>query len=193
MILIIQDLCFLLDKDSDQRYEFIQENPTISNLVQPPIERQNPDNPYTVRDQYTTDSRRTGDTAYESTRRPSDNRQEIDRRSNEPQYTRRVPPTADVYVDRSRRPVHGTARRCVMEVNIAVTLGADRTSQASITTNNYTSKPPNIRSTAFIDDVRYVDLSFRSPENTAQLSTDGIIRQSSPRGSIGFGNKNTNE
>ena len=78
-------------------------------------------------------------------------------------------------------------------MNIAVTLGADRNPQASVTTNNYSSKPPNIRSTALIDDVRYIDLSIQSPENTAQLSTDGIIRQSSPHGSIGFGNKNTNE
>jgi hypothetical protein len=73
-----------------------------------------------------------------------------------------------------------------MEVNIAVTLGADRTPHASVVTNNYSSKPPAIRSTAFIDDVRYVDLSFQAPENTAQLSTDGIIRQSSPRNSTGF-------
>ena len=172
----------LIDKDADQRYEAPQQNPTVSNLV-----RSNPDNPYTVRDRYTTDA------AYESTRRASDNRLEVDRRSNNPDYTRRAPPTTDVYVDRTRHPVHGNARTCVMEVNISVTLGADRHPQASVSTSNYSSKQPNIRSTAFIDDVRYIDLNLQSPENVAQLSTDGIIRQSSPRGSVGFGNKNTNE
>src|SRR5437588_873341 len=74
---------FMLDKNTDNRYEFRQENPTISNLVQPPPdeqqsstisklvqqsdERQNPDNPYT------TDSRRTGGTSYDSIRRTGDN------------------------------------------------------------------------------------------------------------------------
>ncbi len=173
----------MLDKDSEQ---IPQENPTISSLVQPRNGQQNPDNPYSVRDRYTTDSRRTGDTAYESTKRTGEYRQDIDRGSNNPDYTRRIPPTANVLVDPYRRPVHGNARTCVMEVNIAVTLGADRTPHASVVTNNYSSKPPAIRSTAFIDDVRYVDLSFQAPENTAQLSTDGIIRQSSPRNSTGF-------
>ena len=68
-----------------------------------------------------------------------------------------------------------------MEVNISVSLGGgggygDRTPHTSITT-----KEPVIRSTAFLEDARYVDLSFRVPEHTAQLRTDGIIRESSPR------------
>ncbi len=184
----------MFNKGPDNRYEFQQANPTISNLVQPPVQRQNPDNPYTSRDQYTNGSRRSGDSAYESTRRTGDHQYPVtdDRQSNNSGYTRRVP-TADILVDPYRRPAHGNARTCVMEINIAVNFGPDRTPQASVITNNYLSKPPAIRSTATIDDVRYVDLSFQAPEKTAQLATDGIIRHPSSRNSTGFQNKNIDE
>ncbi len=185
----------MFNKGPDNRYEFQQANPTISNLVQPPVQRQNPDNPYTSRDQYTNGSRRSGDSAYESTRRTGDHQYPVtdDRQSNNSGYTRRVP-TADILVDPYRRPAHGNARTCVLEINIAVNLGSDRTSQASVITNNFPSKPPAIRSTAIIDDVRYVDLNFQTSDHTAQLSTDGIIRSSaSSRNSTGFQNKNTDE
>ena len=65
-----------------------------------------------------------------------------------------------------------------MEINIAVSLGPDRTPQASVISNNFLQNHQPIRSTAIFDDVSYVDLNFQSPENTAQFSTDGIIRQS---------------
>lgn len=79
-----------------------------------------------------------------------------------------------------------------MEINIAVSLGGpDRVPQASVTTNTLPSRQPNIRSAVQFDDVRYIDLNFQSPSNSAQLSTDGILRQSSgsPRPSLGFQNK----
>jgi hypothetical protein len=75
-----------------------------------------------------------------------------------------------------------------MEINITVGMGADRTP-------HFITNPSAIRSTAVIDDVRYVDLNFQAPENTAQLATDGIIRQSTSasRDSFGFQNKKTDE
>jgi len=186
----------LLDKDADDRYEFRQDNRTISQLVRPSDDRQNPDNPYT------SDPRRTGDNPYESTKRTGDNqftttdtRQESDRRNTSSEYTRRFVPTAEVVVDPYRRPTHGNARTCVMEINIAVSFGSDRTPHASVITNNFPSKPPPpIRSTAIIDDVSYFDLNFQAPEHTAQLSTDGIIRPTaSSRNSLGFQQKATDE
>jgi hypothetical protein len=185
----------LLDTEADNRYQFRQDNSTISSLVQQPGDRRNPDNPYTV------DSRRTGDNPYESTKitggnqyTTTDNRQEIDRRNTSSDYTRRAIPTADVFVDPYRRPSHGNARTCVMEINIAVSLGPDRTPHASVIANNFPSKPPVIRSTANFDDVSYFDLNFQSPERTAQLATDGIMHpSSSSRNSLGFQQKATDE
>jgi hypothetical protein len=167
----------LLDDEIDNRYNFRQENSTISKLVQPSDERRSSDNPYES-------MKRTGENG---------NHQEAHRQNNNFQYTQRIVPTADVFVDPYRRPAHGNARTCVMEINIAVNFGPDRTPQASVITNNYLSKPPAIRSTATIDDVRYVDLSFQAPEKTAQLATDGIIRHPSSRNSTGFQNKNIDE
>lgn len=170
---------FLANESGEKRYESIPENPTISSLLQPSNERRNSDNPYSFREQYTTDARRTGgENNYESTKRTGDYRfTETDRSDN----TRRVP-TADVFVDPYRRPQHGNARTAVMEVNISVSLGGASVGYADRTPHTTTNtKEPVIRSTAFLEDARYVDLSFRVPEHGAQLRTDGIIRESSPR------------
>lgn len=182
---------FLANDSNDQRYESVPQNPTISNLAHPSNERQNPDNPYESRDRYTADARRTGGTggatsSYESTRRSEEYRYTgSDRGNQQSDYSRRVVPTADVYVDPHRRPGHGNARTSTMEVNISVSLGGggygDRVPHASVTTSNGSSRTPAIRSTAFLEDVRYVDLNFRLPDNTGQLRTDGILRESSPR------------
>jgi hypothetical protein len=118
---------------------------------------------------------------------PSEN----DRRNSHFEYTRRVP-TADVFVDTMRRPGHGNARTCCMEINIAVSLGPDRTPKASIISSNLT-KPPAIRSTAVFNDVSYMTLDFQSPENTAQFSTDGIALRSPSQRSTGFPNEHINE
>ena len=177
------------DGSDDRRYESVPENPTVSNLVQSSNGRQNPDNPYEIRDRYTNDARRTtggtGATSYETTRRTEEYQYTgSDRGNQHSDYTRRVP-TADVLVDPTRRPGHGNARTSTMEVNISVSLGGggygDRGPHTSVTTTSGSSKTPAIRSTAFLEDVRYVDLNFRLPENTGQLRTDGIIRESSPR------------
>ncbi|CAF1283531.1 unnamed protein product [Adineta steineri] len=183
---------------NDQRYEFQPQDqaPTISKLVRPSndshtIDRQNINSPYTtigkIGESYVTSSQRTGDSAYESIRRSGgdnnnavqrfndgNNRQETSQRNNE--YARRIP-TAHINVDTSRRPADGNARTCVMEINIAVSMGGDRNSQTALITSNNSSRQPIVRSTATIDDVRYIDLDFRSPQNTARLSTDGMIRR----------------
>ncbi len=132
--------------------------------------------------------RHNADYPHTITRRPDDDRYTTDlRQRGDDQYTRRVP-TADVFIDPVRRPAHGNAPRCVMEVNIEVSVGGDRNSQSSFITRNVSSKPPTIRSTAVIDNARYIDLNFQSPENTAQISTDGIIRRSPSERSTGFHN-----
>jgi hypothetical protein len=183
---------FFSGNEINNRYEFRQDHPTISKLVKPSD------------DSYINDTPRTGDSAYESTRRSSGDRytvqtipgvnirQENDRPNNNFEYTRRVP-TADVFVDPIRRPIHGNARTCCMEINIAVTLGPDRTPHASVISSNIASKPPSVRSTATFEDVRYVDLCFQAPENTAQLSTDGIMHRSPSQKSTGFRNGHINE
>ena len=85
-------------------------------------------------------------------------------------------PTADVRIDPIRRSGQGNARTCVMEINIAVSLGGDRPPHASIVSHDASSRShPPIRSTATIQDVRYLDLNFQGPNNVAHLSTDGII------------------
>ncbi len=157
----------------DDRYEFRQEHhPTVSKLVRPSDDFYANDRhyPHTI------------------TQRQDDNRYTTDlRQRGDDQYTRRVP-TADILIDPIRRPAHGNAPRCVMEVNIEVSIGGNRHSQSSFVTNHVSSKPPTIRSTAVIDNARYIDLNFRSPENTAQIATDGIIRRSPSQGSTGFHN-----
>jgi len=145
------------------------ENPTVSQLVKPTDERRG-----------SSSSQRADGNRYESV-----NRTLVD------DYSKRPIPTANVYVDPYRQPSHGNARTCVMEINIAVSLsGPDRVPQASVVTNNFPSRQSNARSAVQFDDVRYIDLNFQSPQNTAQVSTDGILRQSSPQSSIGFPNKN---
>jgi hypothetical protein len=64
-----------------------------------------------------------------------------------------------------------------MEINIAVSMGGDRAPQASVISSSVSPKQPAIRSTATIEDVRYIDLNFQAPKNTAQIATDGIIRR----------------
>ena len=73
-----------------------------------------------------------------------------------------------------------------MEINIAVSLGNDRFSREPLVTSSVNSKTPAIRSTATLEDVHFVDLNFRAPENVAQLSTDGLIRRSPSERSTGF-------
>ena len=113
---------------------------------------------------------------------PNDNRYNF--RPSEPNY--RYVPTADVYVDPTRRPEHGNARTCVMEINISVGLG-DRDRPPLITSSSSSNygKPPTIRSTARLENVNYIDLNFRTPEHVAYLATDGIIKGSSPSAANG--------
>ena len=205
-------ISFFSNKDTNERYKFQHDNPTISKLVKPSdgfhtADRQNTDNNYTVRrqndDRYTSNSQGNGNYHYESIRRAgnnqydiqrlpgADNRQETDRRNNNFEYTRRIP-TADVLVDPIRRPAHGNTRTCVMEINIAVSLGGDRSPRVSFESSDITSKPPPIRSTAVLEDVSYVDLKFQGPEKTAQLSTDAYMTRSPSQKSSGFNNDKNN-
>ena len=79
-----------------------------------------------------------------------------------------------------RRPSHGNARTCCMEINIAVSLGTDRTPQASIISSNINI--PNLQLFAQRQVLKvfvsYMILDFQTPSNTAQLRTDGIIHRS---------------
>ncbi|UJR22342.1 hypothetical protein I4U23_025404 [Adineta vaga] len=195
------------NNDIDNRYEFRSETPTVSKLVKPSndfhtAERQAVDRSFTSNRRQDDDMQRTRDSAYGSINRSRDdqysiqqpaggnNLQEIDRRGGE--YSRRIP-TANVVVDPTRRPGNGNSRTCVMEINIAVNMGGNRAPQASITSSNVSAKQPNIRSTATIDNVRYIDLNFQSPNNTAQLATDGIIHSSPSQRSTGYPYEHTNK
>ena len=202
--------CPFLVNDLTGRYEVPRDHPTISRLVDPPADsyavgRQNTNHSYISRRDndylYSSDSRRTEEKPYGGARgsyqdhytvhRPADDyyRHGTEPPSNYSRYSRPVP-SANVYVDRTRPPARPHARSGAVEINIAVSFGSDRTPRPSFATNNFTSKPPNIRSTATIDDVRYVDLSFQAPEHTAYLSTDGIMRQSQSQTSTGFSSQN---
>lgn len=174
-----------LANQPDPRYDFQTSNPTISKLVHPADNRRpgSESNYQSARTNPADRDRQTGYDRYPTN--AGDTRPEFSDRNNSVQYARRVP-TADVFVDPIRRPHHGNARTCVMEINIAVSLGNDRSSREPFVTSSVTSKPPVIRSTATLEDVHYVDLNFRSPENVAQLSTDGLIRRSPSEKSTGF-------
>ncbi|CAF3216679.1 unnamed protein product [Rotaria sp. Silwood2] len=197
-------------RDVNDQNEAQQQYPTISRLVKPSNDsntagRPTTESPYTSRrpndNRYSSESIGTKDSAYESTRRSdadqysikqivsTGNRQEINRPTSNYESSKQIP-TAHVTVDPIRRPSHGNARSCVMDINIIVSFGGDRTAQGSYVTKTYTTKPPAIRSTATIDDVHYVDLRFQTPQNTAQLQTDGILRSSPSQNSTGFSREN---
>ena len=187
------------DSNPDNRYEFRSENPTVSRLVRPSddlhtSERQTLDSSLTPNRRREDDLRRTRDSAYESVQRSRDdqypNQQETERRSID--YSRRVP-TANIIVDPTRRPGDGNPRTCVMEINIAVSMGGNRPPQASVISSNILSKPPNIRSTATIDGARYIDLSLQSPNYTAQLATDGVLHDTSSSSQKHMGYDHTNK
>ncbi|CAM4789602.1 unnamed protein product [Rotaria magnacalcarata] len=168
------------DTTNGQR-AYDQQNPTISKLVRPPDDR------YTFSPQddsrYRTDLIRTEDRYNESIRRPGEDPYSIknivngNNRPNTNYESSKPIPTSHVVVDPIRRPAHGNARTGVVEINIAVSFGGNRNSQGSY---------------AVIDDVGYIDINFQSPQKTAKLSTDGIIRNQSSQASVGFSNTNTN-
>lgn len=125
-------------------------------------------------------------------RRPQDvDRYNIDRlvpppREQEPRrphndYYYNKPAVVDpVYIDRNRRPEDGRARSRVTEVNIEVIIGpSGRSSQKISVSNDGGAERRPVRSTAVIDDARYVDFTLQSPQSGAQISTDGIIRNPS--------------
>ncbi|CAF2069820.1 unnamed protein product [Rotaria magnacalcarata] len=184
------------DTTNGQR-AYDQQNPTISKLVRPPDDR------YTFSPQddsrYRTDLIRTEDRYNESIRRPGEDPYSIknivngNNRPNTNYESSKPIPTSHVVVDPIRRPAHGNARTGVVEINIAVSFGGNRNSQGSYVRSSTVAKPsPPIRSQAVIDDVGYIDINFQSPQKTAKLSTDGIIRNQSSQASVGFSNTNTN-
>ncbi|CAF3599556.1 unnamed protein product [Rotaria socialis] len=150
-------------------------------------------------DRYNEGIRRTDDRYNEGIRRPVEDPYSIKHivnGNNRPttNYESSKPmPTTHVVVDPIRRPVHGNARTGVVEINIAVSFGGNRNSQGSYERMNTVARPsPPIRSQAVIDDVGYVDIHFQSPQKTAKLSTDGIIRNQSSQPSVSFSNTNAN-
>ncbi|CAF4105736.1 unnamed protein product [Rotaria sordida] len=102
---------------------------------------------------YPSDINRTPYSTCDGTKRPDDNRYPI------------------------RHSYPGNARSCAMEINIKINTGGSGTSQGPYATQNYTSKSPDVRSQATIDNVRYITLHLQSPQNTARIATDGIINR----------------
>ena len=78
----------------------------------------------------------------------------------------------------TRHTVYDRPVSCVIDINISVNVGGNN-SEASIRKHSIKPRTSPIRSRAAIDDARFVDLYIRPPEHSAQLATDGIIRQSS--------------
>ena len=139
--------------DIDDRYSNVNENATVSKLVRPdPVNNQSETERYYNNDRYTPIK----STASPSRREPND----------------RPIPTTNIYVDPTRRPHHGNARTCVMEINISVNLGG----KSSIRESTLATRPTPVRSTTTIQDVHHIDLDFRAPEHVAHLSTDGLIQ-----------------
>ncbi|CAF1259954.1 unnamed protein product [Rotaria sordida] len=66
-------------------------------------------------------------------------------------------------------------RSLVLDINISLNAGRGN-SQATVRTNDITTRSQPINSRATIDNVRFLDIDIRSPGRTAELKTDGIIR-----------------
>ncbi|CAF3431369.1 unnamed protein product [Rotaria socialis] len=198
----------VIDDTTNVQREYGQQNPTISKLARTSNDRYTfspqGDNRYRtdlirIDDRYNEGIRRTDDRYNEGIRRPVEDPYSIKHivnGNNRPttNYESSKPmPTTHVVVDPIRRPVHGNARTGVVEINIAVSFGGNRNSQGSYERMNTVARPsPPIRSQAVIDDVGYVDIHFQSPQKTAKLSTDGIIRNQSSQPSVSFSNTNAN-
>lgn len=89
-------------------------------------------------------------------------------------YGQRIP-TTNVSIDPIRRPHHGSARSCVLEINIAVNLPGNR---ASRDVNVYAPEPTGpIRSTATIEDAHRVNLVLQPRSSAIHLSTDGYLQR----------------
>jgi hypothetical protein len=95
-------------------------------------------------------------------------------------------PTVNVNIDPVRHASHGNARTCVIEINIAVNLGNDRTSRGPLVTSSMSSATRPVTSTATVDHFRYIDLNVDGFDKVAQVSTDGFIQQASSTRSTAF-------
>jgi len=67
-------------------------------------------------------------------------------------------------------------RTRVLDINITLEFGGSA-SREFVDTRNAALRTSTTGSSTIIDNVHYIDLDLRSPGNTAQLSTDGIIHQ----------------
>jgi hypothetical protein len=136
--------------------------------------------------------RETANDSFKEQRRPAYNtRPNISQQSTPLQQTLRSP-KVDHAPNPTRYTVSSNSRTCVLDINISINLGG-RTPQVSVDANNVTSRSQPIRSTATIEDVRFIDLDLRcSPDRTAQLATDGILRQTTPKQTTNFSHDNGN-
>ncbi|CAF3744028.1 unnamed protein product [Rotaria sordida] len=167
------------------------------------FDRQTTDSPYTNRrpidNRYPSEIYRTPYSTYDGTKRPDDYRYPSDinrtpystcdgtRRPDDYRYPSDINRTPYSTCDGTKRPddnrypirhsYPGNARSCAMEINIKINTGGSGTSQGPYATQNYTSKSPDVRSQATIDNVRYITLHLQSPQNTARIATDGIINR----------------
>ncbi|CAF3549398.1 unnamed protein product [Rotaria sp. Silwood1] len=118
--------------------------------------------------------------------RPRPIREDVYQPSSCCEYSKPVP-TANIIADPIRRPYYGNARPGNLNISIKVNVGgSNRPAQVSYVTNDYASKPPAIRSAATFDNVHYLDLNFQSPQQTARVTTDGILRSTPLQNSTGF-------
>ncbi|CAF1125500.1 unnamed protein product [Rotaria sordida] len=167
------------------------------------FDRQTTDSPYTNRrpidNRYPSEIYRTPYSTYDGTKRPDDYRYPSDinrtpystydgtKRPDDYRYPSDINRTPYSTCDGTKRPddnrypirhsYPGNARSCAMEINIKINTGGSGTSQGPYATQNYTSKSPDVRSQATIDNVRYITLHLQSPQNTARIATDGIINR----------------
>ena len=81
-------------------------------------------------------------------------------------------------------------RSIVLDISISINVAGSRNPQITASANALPARSSSIRSSAIIDDVGFVDLDIRSPDRTARLATDGIIRSSPSKQSSTVPNNN---
>jgi hypothetical protein len=143
------------------------------------VTRQQPNDDQTNGGQRFQDNRqndeRRGDFLYRAQPRfVTDNDQEVNRRSNPPDQTQRTP---QVNYTVNQNP-SSNPRTIVLDISISINVAGNRNSQIIANANTLPSRSLPARSTAIIEDLGYIDLDIRSPERTARLATDGLIRSS---------------
>ncbi|CAF0732971.1 unnamed protein product [Adineta ricciae] len=74
-----------------------------------------------------------------------------------------------------RQTVSANGRTCVLDISITISAGGQPRINATSSTPRLPAGPTT---TATYDNVRYVDLELRSPQNTATFTTDGNVHRS---------------